>query len=501
MEKIKLLLTFLFCCSFFFLGDIVALLGPTLLDFAHHVSGSDNIIPVIFSVRSIGYLTGSIVGGILYDKYRNKRYAMLAASVVIAALATVLLPFSPTLYTLIPAMFLQGIPLGYLDNGVNILLLRLWDEKSGPYMQALHFSYALGTVVAPLLARPFISHNAIPDIPTSHYCNPSRDDNTTKCDNITRALFPNCTDSSESSLQFGWSYWISAIGMLIVAVPLIYFAGCTKRRHPKLYTDIIEQRENTPSATKQNKNPDNVQHYKAFWIFIVSICTIFLFFYIGIEVTYGSFIFTFSVTYKELCFSKSKAALLNSVYWGSFTFGRLLGVGIAMLKVPTTAMIVADFIGCMVTVVLINVLHTGEIVIWIGSALMGLSIASIFPATLVLVDEHLEVTGRVTAILVNGAALGDMVLPLTVGLLVTNVNPEYFLYLTLAYSSGASVLFVIMLVVSYLWRRYYSANSTAPVHYEPLQEEMNMEETSDMTVEDNVTTTEDNVQTIEITGL
>ena len=72
--------------NYLFQGDVLALLGPTLLDFAHHVSGSDNIIPVIFSVRSIGYLTGSIIGGILYDKYRNKRYVMLAASVVIGAL-------------------------------------------------------------------------------------------------------------------------------------------------------------------------------------------------------------------------------------------------------------------------------------------------------------------------------------------------------------------------------------------------------------------------------
>ena len=389
-----------------------------------------------------------------------------------------------------------------LLTGGNVLLLRLWDEKSGPYMQALHFSFALGTVVAPLLARPFISHNAIPDIPTSHYCNPSGEDNTTKCDNVTAALFPNCTDSEsgESFLHFGWSYWISAMGMLIVAIPLIYFAGCTKRRHPKLYEDIIEQRENTQSATKQNKNPANVKHYKAFWVFIVSICTVFLFFYIGIEVTYGSFIFTFSVTYKELCFSKSKAALLNSVYWGSFTFGRLLGIGIAMLKVPTTVMIVADFVGCMATVVLINVVRNNEIVIWIGSGLLGLAIASIFPAILVLVDEYLEVTGRVTAILVNGAALGDMVLPLTVGLLVTNVNPEYFLYLMLAYSSGASVLFVIMLVVSYLWRHYYTA--ATPVQYEQLQEEINMEETDDKTVEDNVTTGEvDNIEAIETTSL
>lgn len=65
----------------------MALLGPTLLDFAHHVSGSDNSIPVIFSVRSLGFFAGSVIGGILFDKYRNKRYAMLASSVVLAALS------------------------------------------------------------------------------------------------------------------------------------------------------------------------------------------------------------------------------------------------------------------------------------------------------------------------------------------------------------------------------------------------------------------------------
>ena len=67
-------------------GDILALLGPTLLDIARHVSGSDNSIPVIFSVRSVGYLAGSITGGVLYDRYRTKRYAKLSASVVIAVL-------------------------------------------------------------------------------------------------------------------------------------------------------------------------------------------------------------------------------------------------------------------------------------------------------------------------------------------------------------------------------------------------------------------------------
>ena len=368
--------------------------------------------------------------------------------------------------------------------GGNILLLRLWEEKSGPYMQALHFSFAVGTFVAPLLAEPFITQNAIPDIPTSHYCNPQPDDTTnttTNCTSINDTLMSNCTDSTDnsdffSSIQFGLAYWISSFGMLLVAIPLIYFTACTKRRHPRLYQQIIAQKENVVATDKRRTAKANVKHYKMFWIFLVVICAVILFFYIGVEVTFGSFVFTFAVTYKELCFSKSKAALLNAVYWGSFTVGRLGGIGIAMLKVSTTIMLVSDFVGCMCAVLLVTILRKSDVVIWIGTALLGFAIASIFPSMLLWIDEHLEVTGKVTAVLVNGAALGDMVLLLTVGLLITNVNPEFFLYLTLVYCSAATLVYIITLVVSYLWRRYYpSSASVNPVHYEPLQESVSEE--------------------------
>ena len=365
-----------------------------------------------------------------------------------------------------------------LVAGGNILLLRLWDEKSGPYMQALHFSFAVGTFVAPLLAEPFITQDAIPDIPTSHYCNPPDDtvNDTTNCTGINDTLVSNCTDVLDdsdffSSIQFGWAYWISAFAMLLVAIPLIYFAACTKRRHPQLYQQIIAaQKKNIPAGNQKKTSKDNVKHHKAFWILIVAMCTIFLFFYIGVEITYGSFVFTFAVTYKELCFSKSKAALLNAVYWGSFTIGRLVSVGIAMLKISTTIMLVSDLIGCMCAVLLVTIIHTSTVVIWIGTALLGFAIASIFPSMLLWVDEHLEVTGKVTAVLVNGAALGDMILTLTVGLLITNVNPNFFLYLSLVYCSAATLVYIIALVVSYLWRHYFPLSAVNPVRYEPLQE-------------------------------
>ena len=381
------------------------------------------------------------------------------------------------------------------------MLLRLWEEKSGPYMQALHFSFALGTFVAPLLAEPFIAHNAIPDIPTSHYCNPPDDTvNATNCTDVTS----NCTDASDdtdffSSLQFGWAYWISSCGMLLVAVPLIYFAACTKRRHPELYQQIIAQEENTVATDRRKTSKANVKHYKMFWMFIVTSCAVFLFFYIGVEVTYGSYIFTFAVTYKELCFSKSRAALLNAVYWGSFTVGRLAGIGIAMLKVSTTIMLVSDFIGSMCAVLLMAIFHTSDVIIWTGSALLGLAVASIFPSMMLWIDEHVEVTGKVTAVLVNGAALGDMVLPLTVGLLITNVNPELFLYLMLVYCSTATVVYITAMVVAYLWRRYYPSSSRHPVHYESLQEPIG-EDTEECNENIGVTTLSD-LSTVDDTKL
>ena len=45
--------------------------------------------------------------------------------------------------------------MGFLDTGGNLLLLRLHSEpdpsQAEPYMQAMHFSFALGALVIPLI--------------------------------------------------------------------------------------------------------------------------------------------------------------------------------------------------------------------------------------------------------------------------------------------------------------------------------------------------------------
>ena len=46
---------------------------------------------------------------------------------------------------------------GALNTGENVLILDIWKgRESGPYMHALHFTFGIGTFLAPVLARPFL---------------------------------------------------------------------------------------------------------------------------------------------------------------------------------------------------------------------------------------------------------------------------------------------------------------------------------------------------------
>ena len=36
----------------------------------------------------------------------------------------------------------------------NMLIIRIWDKDNGPWMQALHFVFGLGSLAAPLVAEP-----------------------------------------------------------------------------------------------------------------------------------------------------------------------------------------------------------------------------------------------------------------------------------------------------------------------------------------------------------
>lgn len=134
--------------------------------------------------------------------------------------------------------------------------------------------------------------------------------------------------------------------------------------------------------------------------------------YVGGEAGYGAWIYTYA--FKLGFGTEVTAAYLTSAFWGSFTLGRLLGIWISTRLKPLM-ILVLDFAGCLLSLIVILLLRESALGLWAGTVLFGLSQASIFPTFLTLAEERMHITGTIAGLFLVGAGLGGMTLPWMIG--------------------------------------------------------------------------------------
>lgn len=142
------------CLSFFGLGLCFAIPTATIQDLQQRTN-SEASIEHIYTARYGGYIFGCLIGGFLFDWY-NRQF-LLFLSIFATSIGIVVMPFCAQLSTLMACSAITGITMGFLDTGGNVWCLDLWGRHSAPFMQGLHFCFALGALVAPLIAEPFLS--------------------------------------------------------------------------------------------------------------------------------------------------------------------------------------------------------------------------------------------------------------------------------------------------------------------------------------------------------
>jgi fucose permease len=134
--------------------------------------------------------------------------------------------------------------------------------------------------------------------------------------------------------------------------------------------------------------------------------------YVGMELGYGNWIYAYAVKLKLA--TEITAYSIASAFWGSFTIGRLAGIWIST-RLRSITILIMDFAGCFASTILIMAFPNSPTVLWIGSILLGLSFASIFPTLLALAEERIHITGTITGLFLVGASLGSMVIPVLIG--------------------------------------------------------------------------------------
>jgi FHS family Na+ dependent glucose MFS transporter 1 len=169
---------------------------------------------------------------------------------------------------------------------------------------------------------------------------------------------------------------------------------------------------------------------------------LFFVFHVGLEIGFGNWIYTFSTRIGLA--SESGAAYLTSAFWGAFTVGRLLGIGISSRLRPQT-ILVADLTGTLAAFAILLLWPDSQVALWAGTMLMGLSIASIFATGIGFAEQRLSLTGTMTGWLLVGSGIGGMVSPWLIGQLFERISPRVTMPVLLADSLIAMGLLLALI--------------------------------------------------------
>uniref|UniRef100_A0A4W5MVC3 Major facilitator superfamily domain containing 4B n=1 Tax=Hucho hucho TaxID=62062 RepID=A0A4W5MVC3_9TELE len=421
------IITLALCASFLGLGMSISVLGPTFQDLAINVNQDISNISYIFVGRSMGYIGGSVLSGILFDCMNS--LLLLGLSMLITAFGMFAIPFSKTALLLTALMSSIGVSMGFLDTGGNVLILQTWGDQAGSHLQALHFSFAAGAFVSPIIAKMLFGTDLDLDVATngSMAAPPATSTSPPVTDHvsqITSSSMPKRYVQSIGTLKSMWAYIV--ISGFILLISLLFF--------------ILYARHRPSQAMAQTPSGKHLvsKHHNA----LIAMLFVFFFWYVGAEVAYGSFIFTYAKDYIHM--DEAQAAGLNSLFWGMFAAGRGLAIFFASCMHPGT-MILLSLVGCTLSSLSLTLFSSNRVALWICTGVYGASMSTTFPSGISWVEQYTTVTGRSAAVFVVGAALGEMVLPALMGFLLGRIHGHPLLmYLTLATATITSILFPFM---------------------------------------------------------
>lgn len=273
---------------------------------------------------------------------------VMATMLVAMALLMAVVPLASDLWLLLALMLVLGAAEAALDVGANTLLLRVHGSTVGPFMNAMHSFFGIGALVAPIV----VAQTGLFNHPASR------------------------------------SYFVFALLILPLAA----------------YTFRLPSPV-APVAQKQDGNSATNSR-------LMFLIALFLFLYVGAEVGFAGWIFTYAVEFR--LGEATTAAYLTSLFWGSLTLGRVLTIPL-VAHIRPRSILVSSLLGCLFSLGLMLFIPRSFGAVLIGTLCLGLSMASIFPTTLTFAGRRMKMSGRMTGWLVLSSSAGSMLIPFLIG--------------------------------------------------------------------------------------
>lgn len=368
----------LFICLGFGLG----ITGPALPSLAAQTGSTLGSIGSMFLMGSLGYTLGTVIGGRLFDLV-PRGHLMLGLAQLVSAALLAAVPWAGSLPVLLSIVFISGVPNGILNTGANTLLMWTHQEKAGPYINGLHFAFGLGAFMAPAIYAQVLS--------------------------------------------LGGTYQQAYFALAGIAVPIALFL---------LFLPGSPNHPREPAETAQGQA--DLRRYLP----VVTIAMLFLFFYVGSEITFGNWIYTYTLTLNLA--DATHAAYLTSGFWLAFTIGRGISIPIAARFTPGQILTVA-FVGGLGALSFAILAPGSTPVLWGVTLAVGFFMAPIWPTGYNLAGQSVKLTATLSSIILLGDSLGGIVLPWVTGRVIERYGAQTMPWLVFSSLALTLLVFLIML--------------------------------------------------------
>ncbi|XP_035705411.1 sodium-dependent glucose transporter 1C-like isoform X2 [Folsomia candida] len=432
------------CCgnsSLLLIGCAFNLFSPLLVQLSEKYETDIGSMSNIFVVLTLTYLCGAMLGGIMYEKLIRRQYGVVIAFSGIS-LSLFVTPYCPTITYLFVSVGFLGLSCGAYDTAQTVWIMEMWQSKSGPFIQAQHFCFALGSNLPSLLTRPFL-----PD--------------STSSDVISEANTG--TDySSSSKIPFTI---VGALALMNVLYELFLLTG---------YPYVVPERECSdtdahkisgndngnnngnkislpqPDALlKTQSESDNNVGSNSRKILLVTLSGLFLGFYQGMEMCTLQFVPTLAQFGSVNKLSGAEAALILTGLTGAFAIGR--GIGI-LITLKVSPQIILSFNALLVIVGNVTLLMWAYLglstkILWCACITLGFGFSTLYASFCSFMERHLVFTDFVGCVMLVSGSLVGMAYPAIVGKLVEQ-HPEVVTYTNFCSVLLCSLAFIAAYIVT-----------------------------------------------------
>ncbi len=421
-------------------GLVEGVRGPTVLDLSDHFGSTVQALSILFVWCTVGSCLGSLtcryamhgVGcqcqcstclllaqfsvGYLVDKFPAYKWRLISSAVLIFGVSAAVVAASNNIYVFYAVNFISGVGGGGMETTGNVACLALWRDRNdgGPFMHCIHFGFALGTIIGPLLAAPFLSTS-------NDILSPEPNE---------RANFTPTGEAHNSmTLESAVVLLYELVGCLCLVAGIGIFV--------KAFEESCCKSSGQTRVGEKEDTMERRQRITLTSLAFIFFMFLFFFLYSGLEVGLGTYIPTFAVK-SRLGSTRSEGAYAMAAFWGAFCAGRFASIFVAALVSPLNTML-ASFALCITSsVCMIFLSQTSLVALQVLSAIAGVGMSPMYATGMLWAERHLTMTNRIGSALSFAAMAGANVVPIFVGSFI--VETPLFLMITSAALFGLIVV-------------------------------------------------------------